>query len=205
MTDQAVGAGGRPTRRRLTRGERLRQLLDVAWKLVGEEGSDALTLGRLAELAGVTKPVVYDHFATRPALLAALYQDFDQRQTALMDAAVEACAPTLLGKASVIAGAYVDCVIRQGREIPGVVAALGSTPELQATKREYEAVFLEKCRGWLSPYAQGGAIGRASLLSLLGAAEALSGAAARDEISAQEAKDELVAVIVFIVSRGGRD
>ena len=75
-------------RRRLSREDRQRQLLDVAWQLVRAEGTDALTLGRLAEHAGVTKPVVYDHFSTRSGLLAALYQDFDARQTALMDAAL---------------------------------------------------------------------------------------------------------------------
>ncbi|MBN2992365.1 helix-turn-helix transcriptional regulator, partial [Pseudomonas cedrina subsp. fulgida] len=52
-------------RRRLSREDRSRQLLDVAWQLVRDEGTEALTLGRLAELAGVTKPVVYDHFVTR--------------------------------------------------------------------------------------------------------------------------------------------
>lgn len=39
-------------RRRLSREDRLRQLLDVAWQLVRDEGTDALTLGRLAEQIG---------------------------------------------------------------------------------------------------------------------------------------------------------
>ncbi|MGO4842385.1 helix-turn-helix domain-containing protein, partial [Rhizobiaceae sp. 2RAB30] len=73
---------------RLTREQRLRQLLDVAWRLAREEGTDALTLPRLAEEAGVAKPVVYDHFSTRNGLLAALYQDFDVDQTAMIDAAI---------------------------------------------------------------------------------------------------------------------
>ena len=47
-------------RRRLPREERTRQLLEVAWQLIGDVGTDALTLGKLAEAAGVTKPVVYD-------------------------------------------------------------------------------------------------------------------------------------------------
>jgi AcrR family transcriptional regulator len=75
-----------PPRRRLARDARLRQLLDAAWRVVREEGTEALTLGRLAEQSGVTKPVVYDHFGTRSGLLAALYQEFDARQTAIMDA-----------------------------------------------------------------------------------------------------------------------
>lgn len=40
------------SRKRLSREERRRQLLDVAWQLVREEGTDALGLGRLAEQAG---------------------------------------------------------------------------------------------------------------------------------------------------------
>ena len=74
-------ANATPTRRRMTREQRTRQLLDVAWALVRGEGTGALTLGRLAEAAGVTKPVAYDHFVTRNGLLAALYDDYDGRQT----------------------------------------------------------------------------------------------------------------------------
>src|SRR5690606_15772297 len=135
-----------PPRKRLTRDERRRQLLDVAWQLVRDEGTDALSLGRLAEQAGVTKPVVYDHFETRAGLLTALFQEYDARQTALLDAALAEGEATLACRAWVIAQAYVDCVLSQGREIPGVVAALSGSPELEALKRVYEGPFLEKCR-----------------------------------------------------------
>ena len=131
-------------RRRLSREDRLRQLLDVAWQLVRDEGTDALTLGRLAELAGVTKPVVYDHFATRAGLLAALYADFDERQDQVVADAIATSKATLEDRAWVIASSYVDCVLLQGREIPGVIAALSGSPELEASKREYEAIFLDK-------------------------------------------------------------
>ncbi len=188
-------------RRRLSREDRQRQLLDMAWQLIREEGTDALTLGYLAEKAGVTKPVVYDHFTTRAGLLAALYQDFDRRQTALMDAALANAEATLSGTATVIATAYVDCVLTQGNEIPGVIAALASTPELEKIKREYEAIFLEKCRNVLSPFADGAEIGQAGLRAMLGAAEALSQAAATDEISAEQARDELLATIIAMVER----
>ncbi|MFJ2486685.1 TetR/AcrR family transcriptional regulator [Pseudomonas sp. NPDC087639] len=188
-------------RRRLSREDRLRQLLDVAWQIIRVEGTDALTLGYLAEKAGVTKPVVYDHFVTRAGLLAALYRDFDARQTVVMDAAIANCEPSLVGTASVIASAYVDCVLLQGNEIPGVIAALASTPELEKIKREYEAIFLEKCRSVLAPFANGGQITQAGLRAMLGAAEALSHAAANREISAEEASDELFATIIALVER----
>ncbi|MBN8941992.1 MAG: TetR/AcrR family transcriptional regulator [Rhizobiales bacterium] len=193
-------SGERP-RRRLTRAERHRQLLDAAWRLVSDEGTEALTLGRLAELSDVTKPVVYDHFGTRGGLLAALYQEFDTRQTALMDAALRASEPTLTGIATVIATSYVDCVLLQGREIPGVIAALAGSPELEKIKRDYELIFIEKCRAVLTPFAGAGVIAPAGLWAMLGAAEALSHAAATGEISAGEAQRELFETIVAMVAR----
>ena len=186
-------------RRRLSREDRLRQLLEVAWQLVREECTEALTLGRLAELAGVTKPVVYDHFVSRGGLLAALYEDFDARQDQVFANAIAASNATLEDRAWVIAEAYVDCVLLQGREIPGVIAALSSSPELEALKRQYEAIFLDKCRDALSPF---GRINQAGLRAMLGAAEALSQAAASGEISREEAQQELLAIILAMVNRG---
>ncbi|QVM94774.1 TetR/AcrR family transcriptional regulator [Pseudomonas sp. SORT22] len=188
-------------RRRLSREDRQQQLLEVAWRLVREEGTEALTLGRLAELAGVTKPVVYDHFGTRSGLLAALYQCYDERQAAVMDAALAACEPTLESSAAVLANRYVDCVLTQGREIPGVIAALASSPELEQIKREYEAVFMEKCRALLAPFSASGAIAVAGLRAMIGAAEALSHAAANAEISAEQAQRELFETIKAMVLR----
>ncbi|MCH1998334.1 TetR/AcrR family transcriptional regulator, partial [Achromobacter xylosoxidans] len=179
----AVPAPASPPRRRLSKDERSRQLMEVSWKLVSEEGTDALTLGRLAEAAGVSKPVVYDHFGTRNGLLAALYQDFDARQTAIIDDAIAASKPSLKDKAGVIAERYVACVSTQGREIPGVLAALDGSPELAAVKRQYQYAFIEKCRRLFAPFAGPQGIATASLWAMLGAADALSTAAVAGEIS----------------------
>lgn len=185
-------------RRRLTREDRRRQLVDVAWQVVGQEGTDALTLGRLAERAGVTKPVVYDHFGTRNGLLAALYQDYDARQTALMDRAIAEVVPALAPRARVIASCYVDCVLTQGREIPGVLAALAGSPELGALKRQYQLAFIDKCRAILGPFA-GRALDAAGFWAMLGAADGVSDAAAAGEITPDEAKDELSRIILAMV------
>ncbi|MBB1592969.1 TetR family transcriptional regulator [Achromobacter sp. UMC46] len=58
-----------------------------AQRRLGDEGTDALTLGRHAEKAGISKPVVYDNFGMRNGLLAELYQGFNLRQTAIIGAA----------------------------------------------------------------------------------------------------------------------
>lgn len=185
----------------MSREGRLNQLLDMAWQIVREEGTESLTLGHLAQRAGVTKPVVYDHFPTRPLLLASLYQDFDVRQTARMDEALRDCGPTVQARAKVIADSYVDCVLLQGREIPGVIAALSSSPELEKIKRDYEQVFMDKCRITLGNEDQSNRISNANMRAMLGAADALSNAAAIGEISANEAKTELFEIIIAMISR----
>ena len=64
--------------RRLSKAGRRQQLLETSLAIVREEDVDSLTLGRLAERAGVSKPVVYDHFPTRSALLIELYKWIDE-------------------------------------------------------------------------------------------------------------------------------
>lgn len=190
-----------PPRRRLPREERTRQLLEVAWQLIGDEGTNALTLGRLAEAAGVTKPVVYDHFGTRNGLLAALYQDYDERQTRLFDAAIDATAANLQDKSRVIAASYVNCVLTQGREISDVVAALTGSPELAAVKKRYQHALIDKCAAILAPFCARGALSPAGMWAMLGAADSLSDAAVAGDISEKQAQDELQAIILGLVER----
>jgi len=190
-----------PPRQRLSRQARTRQLLDVAWKLIRSEGTDALTLGKLAEQADVSKPVVYDHFGTRNGLLAALYEDYDVRQTAIIDSAIAATEPTLEAKAEVIASRYVACVLTQGREIPGVLAALDGSPELSAVKRHYQQAFIEKCRKILAPFSGPAGISTAALWALLGAADALAHAVVCGDIDQAQANQELCENILAMVRR----
>lgn len=200
MSNRRQATPAAPPRRRLTRDDRNRQLLGAARALIRAEGSDALSLGRLAEVAGVTKPVVYDHFGTRAGLLLALYEEFDARQTQLMDEALRQSGATLPQRANVIAASYVACVIEQGRELPGVMAALAGSPELDEVRRDWEARFIHTCRDALAPFTDG-ELGSPALRAMRGAAEALSYAAAHGEITAAQAEEELTAVIVSMVER----
>jgi AcrR family transcriptional regulator len=58
-------------RRRLSRPDRERQLLTVAEQVFAERGYRAASMDEVAEAAGVTKPVLYDHFGSKEGLLAA--------------------------------------------------------------------------------------------------------------------------------------
>lgn len=191
-----------PPRRRLPREQRARQLLDVAWALVGAEGTDALSLGRLAEAAGVTKPVAYDHFVTRNGLLAALYQDYDARQTVVFDERIGAAKVQLKDRAHAIAGGYIDCVLSQGSEIQGILAALAGSPELLQVKRRYQQDFIAKCAEWLDRFAPEGRVPVAGFWAILGAAESLSEAVAAGVVAQPAAEAELERLIVATVRRG---
>ncbi|MGH9091410.1 MAG: TetR/AcrR family transcriptional regulator, partial [Acidimicrobiales bacterium] len=58
---------GRPPKR-LSAGERRQQLFAVALALFAERGYRATTMDDVAEAAGVTKPLVYQHFSSKRAL-----------------------------------------------------------------------------------------------------------------------------------------
>lgn len=65
---------------RLARSSRRDALLDAAAELVAGGDVDSVSMEAVAEQAGVSRPLVYKHFANRSELLAALYQ----RESALL-------------------------------------------------------------------------------------------------------------------------
>jgi AcrR family transcriptional regulator len=58
----------------MSRTARGLQLLDVVEALALDEGAPAVTMERIAELAGVAKPVVYRHFGNASAALLAVLE-----------------------------------------------------------------------------------------------------------------------------------
>jgi AcrR family transcriptional regulator len=60
------------TRRRMRGPERRAQLLDVARKVFGTSGFHAVSMETVAREAGVTKPILYDHFPSKKELYLAL-------------------------------------------------------------------------------------------------------------------------------------
>jgi len=59
---------------RLARAERRDLLLDAAAELMASIDADGVSMEAVAERAGVSRPLVYKHFANRTELLASLYQ-----------------------------------------------------------------------------------------------------------------------------------
>jgi AcrR family transcriptional regulator len=61
-------------RRRMRAAERRAQLLEVARKVFGRHGFHTVTMDTVAKEAGVTKPILYDHFPSKRDLYLALLE-----------------------------------------------------------------------------------------------------------------------------------
>lgn len=79
---------------RLPAHERRRQLLDVARDVFGSKGFHATSMEEIADAAGVTKPVLYQHFGSKRALYRSLLEDVGERlMESLAKATAEADGP----------------------------------------------------------------------------------------------------------------
>jgi AcrR family transcriptional regulator len=77
----------RPRSSRLPRHERRRQLLDAALEVFVSQGYHAAAMDDIADRAGVSKPVLYQHFQSKLELyLALLDQSVDELVAAVRDA-----------------------------------------------------------------------------------------------------------------------
>ena len=65
-------APARPARARMTGAERRAQLLDVGRSVFADKGFDGTSIEEIAARAGVSKPVVYEHFGGKEGLYAAV-------------------------------------------------------------------------------------------------------------------------------------
>jgi AcrR family transcriptional regulator len=66
-------------RRRLAEAERRQVILEAATHVFAERGYEGATISEIAERSQVTRPIVYDHFATKKALLLALIEQHHLR------------------------------------------------------------------------------------------------------------------------------
>src|SRR5688572_17086339 len=64
----------RTTRRRMPGPERREQLLDVARRVFGKSGFHQVSMDTVAKEAGVTKPILYDHFESKKELYLSLLE-----------------------------------------------------------------------------------------------------------------------------------
>src|SRR5947208_15946234 len=70
---------------RLSAADRREQLLDVTKEIAFERGFHAVSIEAVARAAGVSRPVVYNHFSDLPGLLEALVARESERALAQLE------------------------------------------------------------------------------------------------------------------------
>lgn len=90
MSDPSPASPARSdSRPRLSATERRQQLLDVAGRLFAEHGYHGLSMEQLADAAGVSKPVLYQHFPSKRDLYLGLLRDAITEMEAQITKALE--------------------------------------------------------------------------------------------------------------------
>ena len=118
MTTTTGGRDLTPRGTRLPRQARRKQLLGAAQEVFVAQGYHAAAMDEIAERAGVSKPVLYQHFPSKLELYLAL---LDQHAERLVDRVREALATTTDNRQRVAASvaAYFDFVDGEGTEGEG--------------------------------------------------------------------------------------
>ena len=99
---------GRP-RVRMSGKERREQLLDVGRSLFAEKGFEATSTEEIAARAGVSKPIVYEHFGGKEGLYAVVIDREMQRLLDLLNRALTAGDPReLLEQAALALLTYIE-------------------------------------------------------------------------------------------------
>jgi AcrR family transcriptional regulator len=107
----------------------------VAWEIARRDGADALTLGRLAQEAGVSRPVAYEHFETRSGLLVALYREIADRQYEQAQTVLDPAADDLPSLATRVGRAFMHCYTTTGPEAFAIAASLKGDATMEAAQK----------------------------------------------------------------------
>ena len=184
------------TARRLPREARRRQLLEAALGIVRAEGADKLTLGYLAERAGVSKPVVYDHFATRSLLLIELYRMSDHDRVAAFQASMAGGGRTRRQTVDALASAYILCAGDVTDEFHAVGAALAGSEDKARVFQELLGNCVRMFVAVLTPHMTlpTEEIER-RCMALVGAGEALAAAMVQERFTEAQTISTFAAVI----------
>ena len=188
-----------PPARRLSKEARRQQLMETALLIIRDEGADRLTLGNLAIRAGVSKPVVYEHFGTRSGLLIELYRWIDTERVSAFQAAMAAETRGQEQTIGLLATTYIHCAMDITDDFHTVGAALAGSEEKAAVFQELLNNVIMMFAAVLKPFdtLPAGELEK-RCIGFVGAGEALSSALVRGALDAREAETVFASLI-----RGG--
>ncbi|NCG40768.1 MAG: TetR family transcriptional regulator [Actinobacteria bacterium] len=100
---------------RLPAAERRKQLLDVAMTVFADNGYHGASMNDVASTAGVTKPVLYQHFHSKQDLYSELIDDVGSRLSSIVVAAAKSANDPFTQTGAALA-AYFNFVEKNQRE-----------------------------------------------------------------------------------------
>ncbi len=99
-----------PTRKRLPRAERRRAIVDAAARRFARDGYHLASMASLAQEAGITPPILYDHFPSKRELYLAVLREQARALAAGVGNATDPASATLEQRILQTARAFVDFV-----------------------------------------------------------------------------------------------
>jgi len=105
--------------------DRREQILVTASRLLATEGPSALRPDRVAAAAGVSRPVVYDHFAGQAELAAALIERYGDALLARVEEAFSAHPRDFETAVREALRTYLDCVEEEGAGLRILLGTIG--------------------------------------------------------------------------------
>lgn len=173
---------------RLAKADRHQQLLATALDVIRKEGADSLTLGHLAVCAGVSKPVVYDHFGTRSGLLIDLYRWIDTERIDAFSRTMASANKNRDETIASLADAYIRCASDLTGEFHIVGKALAGSAEMAKVYAELLDQSVAMFASVLRPFNRLTEPAATRLcVGLVGAGEGLSAAIVRGKMTEVDA------------------
>ncbi|HUR77391.1 MAG TPA: helix-turn-helix domain-containing protein [Acidimicrobiales bacterium] len=158
---------------RLDRDDRRDALLDVAAAIVASDGADEVSMENVAEQAGVSRPLVYKHFANRAELLEALYARESDALHQEISAAVTK-ARTLEEMFRALVRGSLNAQASRGATFAALRAAGGRSAERRNVQRSRDRTTLQYfVRQAMRQYELTEAQARAGVSILLGAVDSV--------------------------------
>ena len=189
------------TRTRLSRADRRQQLLDVARTLIEEDGADAVTLALVAEKAGVSKPMAYDHFETRTGLLLALLEDADRHYEGVARTRIAAAPETVDAIAEIIADAYIACALEAGPAAAALTAAIEANGDARDVGRASRDLHARQFAEAFAPVLpEGDARTHLIFIGLVAAANTLCAELTAGRITEQAANETLTHLLTTSIA-----
>src|SRR5437868_4538632 len=112
------------TSARLSGPQRRRTILDAAAQVFAANGYHAASIREIARAAGVTKPVIYDHFSSKERLYVAVIEGVRDELTAGTSAVMQQAMPV-----DVRIRAAIDGFFRYADARPAAAKVLFTPPE----------------------------------------------------------------------------